>query len=462
MMNFFINTIKLIRKVIEYIYVVGKLILLCCSIIFSLFIVGTSCYYMNLCVFCIASAISCCLIYWAFVIYCVNKYSFREGSQVKNDSWNDFYLKYLKCVCSSVLIFVFIAFWGYGRFKNELPVQTEWIDYKFHIETLVSLNKSDKNEEDMFPSEISCTLEQVQIKEVLMNMSPEEASRFYKANYKKKSCLIEIFRSIIIPFAEQSDYFELKNVCNNLSGTPLFEIVDSVTQLRKSFLLKEIKNEIDQNRTDQIIFFKDSITQYFLNEIDSFLIKHTEKFVNDYSGGFLEYKKLEALLGKGVTYAEKLWYKNVNNDKNINSNILEKYLDIYVRQLCESRNEYYENWGYHSVHNISLHDINFMYPWNEEVREKVSHYTNSETFLIMRDWILDVTGIGGLFIGTCVWGYEILSSWDDASPEQKLSLFLVLHTKKQLINEFSKQALLLEKRLKKEDEDMYRLIKMNL
>lgn len=164
----------------------------------------------------------------------------------------------------------------------------------------------------------------------MLNLTPIESALLYKDNYKNNSLLNDLFYEKIIPLYKNMNYYQLRDVNKILRGTPVEKELDSISNSKKDILLGNIKKEIDINRDLQISLLSDTLSTILQFELDSLIIKRIENIQNEYSGGFLDFQKFAFLIGSGSSYFEKKWYDQIKKDTFINSEIIQKYLDIYI------------------------------------------------------------------------------------------------------------------------------------
>ena len=82
--------------------------------------------------------------------------------------------------------------------------------------------------------------------------------------------------------------------------------------VRKEYL-QNIQTEIISYSQLQKKLFKDEIFPLMEFELDSMLTADVENLINEYAGGFLNYRKLKFFFGKDRTEFEKLWKENIHH-----------------------------------------------------------------------------------------------------------------------------------------------------
>lgn len=359
--------------------------------------------------------------------------------------------------CIGILLLVSIS----GHFEKEkiLPSQA-WIycDSSFDNNILLENNKSSFRKSKLINSDF------IKLDSIL-NLTPIESALLYKDNYKNNSLLSDLFYEKIIPLYKNMNYYQLRDVNKILRGTPVEKELDSISNSKKDIFLGNIKKEIDINRDLQISLLSDTLSTILQFELDSLIIKRIENIQNEYSGGFLDFQKFAFLIGSGSSYFEKKWYDQIKKDTFINSEIIQKYLDIYIKQLTKSRNNYYQEWipSYCCDFKIDKTHLTYLYPLKSDQIELIKDYTSKERVILMRDLTTNIlTGGTGMLINGGIILNDVIKDWNKKTPEELLCILLTQYALADLKVEITKQSSYLKDILLNEDQILFQKIKESI
>lgn len=363
----------------------------------------------------------------------------------------------IESIPSIGIVFVFIS----GHFEKEkiLPSQA-WIycDSSFNDDILLENNNLSFRKSKRINTDF------IKLDSIL-DLTPIESALFYKCNYLKKTFLNNLFYEKIIPLYDKLNYYQLRDIHKILRGTPVEKELDSISNSKKDILLRNIKKEIDINRDLQISFLSDTLSAILQFELDSLIIKKIENIQNEYSGGFLGFRKFTFLIGNGSAYFEKKWYDQISKDSSVNSKIIQKYLDIYIKQLTKSRNNYYQEWipSYCCDFKIDKKHLIYLYPLKSGQIELINDYTSKERVILIRDLMTNIlTGGTGILVNGGVILSDIIKDWNKKTPEELLCILLTQYALADLKVEIVKQSTYLKDILLNEDQILFQKIKESI
>lgn len=374
--------------------------------------------------------------------------------------------KFINGIRQALLIESILSIWVVlisisGHFEKEkiLPSQA-WIycDSSFDDNILLENNNLSFEESKLINTNF------IKLDSIL-DLTPIESALLYKENYLKNPLLNNLFYEKIILLYDKLDYYQLRDVNKILRGTPIEKELDSIFNSRRDTLLRNIKKEIDINRDLQISFLSDTLSAILQFELDPLIIKKIENIQNEYSGGFLDFRKFTFLIGSGSAYFEKKWYNQIRKDPFINSQIIQKYLDIYIKQLTKSRNNYYQKWipSYCCDFKIDKTHLIYLYPLKSDQIELINDYTYKERGVLIRDLTTNIlTGGTGLLVNGSIILSDIIKDWNKKTPEELLCILLAQYALADLKVEIAKQSTYLKNILLDEDLMLFQKIKESI
>ena len=170
-------------------------------------------------------------------------------------------------------------------------------------------------------------------------LSPTSGAQFFIDNREESPFVDTLYTDNIIPVVGQCCFDTIKAVKMIVKNTPAEEALLPHYESQKKKYLTQIKQEIKENAILQKQTFVNCIIPAMQVEIDSLLEKDMDKVMNDYAGGFLNWRKLKFFLGTGVDDFVNIWQKNLDNDKY--TECVAKYINTYLDSLATIRNSYY-------------------------------------------------------------------------------------------------------------------------
>lgn len=195
---------------------------------------------------------------------------------------------------------------------------------------IISCN-SEKKEEDV-------KLTPAAAMENFIKSSPVEGAEFFKKSRTTYDFLDKLYEDSIIPSLQYCNYYELKDVCAWLKDTPFYDDVYELCQLTKEEYLQDISDEIIQNIEIEKKAFEESILPAIELEIDSLLEVDVEEIMDGYSGGFLNYQKLNFLFGRESDSFTKMF--NEKFDPKKYRKTISKHIQSYLDTISRLQDKY--------------------------------------------------------------------------------------------------------------------------
>ncbi|MCL1617199.1 hypothetical protein M3090_12450 [Bacteroides sp. ET71] len=221
-----------------------------------------------------------------------------------------------------------------------------------------------------------------------LNMSPERGAYFYAQNRKTYSFLDSFYRDSIFPAIAACNYKELKNINASLRSTPLEGVMEAYFQGVRNEYLQDIQAEIVNYTVLQKRLFEDEIFPLIEFELDSMLTADIENLIDEYAGGFLNYRKLEFFVGKDRSKFEKLWKENIR-PQSYNEH-LNKYVQAYLDSICTFQKEYFHTVTGRNVEkelNMDVSQISINISTN--ILNQVDSFTSGEKIAMTTELIKD-------------------------------------------------------------------------
>lgn len=264
--------------------------------------------------------------------------------------------------------------------------------------------------------EISQTLQKMN------EMTGEDCVFFYVNNRYRCDYLDSLFEENIVPKLLCGTFYDIKEIRNKVANTPVSEYFEEQYQVLKNELLMDIANEIDERGEIQKEAFVNEIIPILELEIDSLFANDFKNVLEDYSGGFLNYKKLGFWFGRDSETFGKKWRESVDNKKY--NKINQEYFDMFIQNINEWNKKYY----YDIIDKPYYHTIDFQLPMYrlylpQSILTYVDEYTNKESKSMavsgIKDFLIPVV-LGAISAGTLAlvydglnFGYDVAEIYDE-------------------------------------------------
>lgn len=267
-----------------------------------------------------------------------------------------------------------------------------------------------------------------------MEMSPERGAFFYAKNRMAYPFLDSFYRDSIFPAIALCSYKELKNINVSLSSTPLGEAMNAYFHDVRKEYLQNIQTEIISYSQLQKKLFKDEVFPLMEFELDSMLTADVENLINEYAGGFLNYRKLEFFLGKDRTEFEKLWKENIHPQAY--NDFLNKYVQTYFDSISVFQKEYFHAvTGRNVEKELSVDVPQVSIKLSSNILNQVDAFTSGEKMTMTTELIKDYAapiavglvtgGVGSVLYEVGNTAYDVYGIWKDiedqvVEPEEQL------------------------------------------
>lgn len=243
----------------------------------------------------------------------------------------------------------------------------------------------------------------------LYQNTAEESAVFYKKYYIDNPYLTKLYiDSIITPFYNDLDVYELKRIYGILDKTPLSKIVAKYYGRAKEYEIREIASELNTHRELHVALLKDSLLPLLIIEADDIIEKTVNDVFEDFAGGFLNYKKIGFLFGRDAEDFTESWNEQIENFEANYSYISDKYIKEYLIYIANLRNEYFRTWlpKYNSkIVNEYKSLFQYKIPVTSEHLDYVNKYTDDEISSMISEAITDlIIDAGVITVGTLVGG----------------------------------------------------------
>lgn len=238
--------------------------------------------------------------------------------------------------------------------------------------------------------------------------TPLKGAIFYKNNREQYKFLDKLYGDSIVPALEYCTYYELKEVNGVLSNTPYSNKIRQLMDRERKLLLSNIYEEISSHmREEQEVFINEILPSLELG-IDSIANHNVEEITEEYSGGFMNYKKLYFFFGRDEEDFEKIWKDKVNAD--IYHNYIISNSKYYFDLLCEMKSLYFkEITGRNLSKKITFELTDSELSFNDSIRNVVKNFTDKEktemTIMAVKDYVIP-TALGAFSFGTGALIYE--------------------------------------------------------
>lgn len=169
-------------------------------------------------------------------------------------------------------------------------------------------------------------------------LSPLEGAQFYKENRVDYPFLDTLYTDSIVPALLQCNYYELKDVSEELEGLPLDSTLNDAVSAKRESFLKTIVEEIQENNDRALQSFEKSILPAIQMDVDSMLEKDVESVLDQYSGGLFNYKKLMFFFGRDNKEFKKMFWEKMDTAKYISH--VEEHVTAYLDSIGKYQKSY--------------------------------------------------------------------------------------------------------------------------
>ncbi len=128
--------------------------------------------------------------------------------------------------------------------------------------------------------------------------TPKEGAEYYMDNRDDYSFLDTLYQDSIMPAVLSCNYFDMDSVAYVLKGTTFEKEIQPVRNQKRNTLINQIEEELSSNSDKQCQAFQECYLPSLEMSIDSMLQEDVSDIMDDYAGGFLNYKKLIFFFGR--------------------------------------------------------------------------------------------------------------------------------------------------------------------
>ena len=226
------------------------------------------------------------------------------------------------------------------------------------------------------------------------NSTLEEGAHFYRVNRGKFSFLDSLYFEECFPLLADCSLIQLKNIFLDLRSTPIEEYVYCLYDDMKEDYLDGIAEELDSMATIEVSLFLDDVIPLIDIVLDSLISEDLGKVMEDFSGGFLNVKKLTFFTGGTQARFKEKWEERVD---------LERYRDVindfskdFLDEISSFNSQYYkESTGLRYEEKIQFNTPNLSYNISDNIVKHVSDYVDNEVWGMLgsafKDYLVPLT-----------------------------------------------------------------------
>lgn len=257
--------------------------------------------------------------------------------------------------------------------------------------------------------------------DTFVKLSPQEGARFYVANRDEYAFLNMLYIDSVLPFVSYCDYYEMKSTAKELAGTPCADTVNEWLGKVREEYLSTLSKEIHANGELQKKAFAETVLPAIEMDVDSMLEDDIKDIINDYAGGWFNWRKLFFFIGRGRNDFKGMFWEKFDTLKYTKH--IEEHVKAYFDLTLQQQNSYCKNVigkGFNEPMKIEY--PNFVVGLSPRTMKHIETYTHGETEEmteeLVRDWVVPAAlatmsgGISTIYdIGT--FAYDIKVSIDD-------------------------------------------------
>lgn len=232
--------------------------------------------------------------------------------------------------------------------------------------------------------------------------TPYEAALYYATHWEDKNAVTKYYEALFDNYVIYLDYDALKPIHDLLVETPLSGRTDSLLYLQRERRLKEIEEELKEQREILLQYFNEEVANNVKFALDSALYSEAEQLIDDYKGNFL-FGHWEVILGKGLNFLAAKWFSHIGNSKYTNQLAFIDYIGIFNEILTKYRSEALQEYlpGIKLQYSTDTYNFKFFYPFTDGISNAANTFIHSSNQEDGRDMLLDIVGfIPG--IGTAI------------------------------------------------------------
>lgn len=308
-------------------------------------------------------------------------------------------------------------------------------------------------------------------------LSPTEGAQFLMDNHEEYPFLDTLYVDSVMPVVLQCDYYDIKGVIDIVGGSLAGENYTEDLQEVRNDYLEKIHDEVFATAELQKQTFIDCVLQSMQVEVDSMLNDDMDEVIDDYAGGFMNWRKLKFFFGTGSDNFVEHWNKHIDNEKY--TECVAKHINIYLDSLADYRNRYYQDvvgeGEFESENRISQATMDLLLA--KKCVKQVKQFTESEkssiTSDVLKDWVAPivlgaVSGGASVVYDAATFAYDMKVTLDDiksqkVEPEDQLKYICMenigFQVREAYLKFYTERVL---KNIDANTESLYEQIKKNL
>lgn len=219
-------------------------------------------------------------------------------------------------------------------------------------------------------------------------LSPREGAEYYMENRENYSFMDSLYCDSIMPAVLHCNFFDIDSVKNVLQGTKFEKEIMPVYQNKRSELLENLDKELGIYNKNQCLAFEKHYIPALEMSIDSMLQKDVEDIMDNYAGGFLGYKKLAFLFGRGRNDFKKIFWEKFDTIKyqnQIRNYIQDFYNTVQIKQNSYSKDLIGKDFKAEMTIEVPLFPVGL----SQSTLSYVKKYTNKQKEEIITEAIKD-------------------------------------------------------------------------
>lgn len=219
-------------------------------------------------------------------------------------------------------------------------------------------------------------------------LSPREGAEFYMQNREEYTFLDTLYKDSVMPAVLQCNFFDLDSVRDVLKGTSFKSSIDPVYSGKREEVIQKVNYELGANTKKQMEIYRKYYLPCLEMSIDSMLDEDVDKVMSKYAGGFLNFRKLAFLFGRGRNDFKEIFWENFDTLRYMGK--MEEYVRTFYNTVQEEQNAYCKDLtGKSFDHNIPIYVPRFYIGLSRSTLSYVKKYTKQQTEEMVTEAIKD-------------------------------------------------------------------------
>ena len=217
-------------------------------------------------------------------------------------------------------------------------------------------------------------------------LTPKEGAEYYMDNRDDYSFLDTLYRDSIMPAVLSCNYFDMDSVA--LKGTTFEKGIQPVRDQKRNTLINQIEEELSSNSNKQCQAFQECYLPSLEMSIDSMLQEDVSDIMDDYAGGFLNYKKLSFFFGRNRNDFKKMFWEKFDTLKYQDQ--IKSYINNFFNNLNNEQNAYcVQMTGKSFKFNASISTPSFPVGLSKSTLRYVKKYTSKQKDEMVKEAVKD-------------------------------------------------------------------------